>query len=235
MSIVIVTSHYNEDLQWLEDINFKVFVVHHEGGKEYNVDKFYKTYTIKNKGLEASAFLHYIIENYDNLPEHVVFLHGHEQSYHHIYNKPLLYLINNAKINEYDYIPLNNSWRAYTLHREDMTILPNGLPFNKHFRANTEPLLKHLNPDKNILIYDACAQFIVSKKLILGNSKEFYIKLYEELMEDILKGDMFEELWHLIFTKSCILNHNHFFNNFAQPIFFDPGLCDYNVFKSFFG
>lgn len=235
MSFIIVSSHYNEDLQWLEDINFNVCIVHHEGGKEYNTEKFYKTYTIKNKGLEASAYLHYIIDNYDNLPDHVAFIHGHENCYHQLYKKSLLYLINNAKINEYAYIPLNNTWRAYTLHKEDMTILPNGSPFNKDHRTNNRPLMKHLNPDKNILIYDACAQFIVSKKLILDNSKEFYVKLYEELMEDTLHADMFEELWHLIFTKSCILTPNMFFNNFSQPIHFDPGLCDYNVFKSYFG
>lgn len=230
----IVSSHYNENLDWLEDCKFNVNIVHHEGGGEYKKDKFYKNFTIVNKGLEASAYLHYIIENYDNLPDHIAFIHGHETSIHQFYKKPLLFLIENAKVDDFDYIPLNNTWRAYTLDKEDMTILPNGQPFNKNHRTNNKPLLKHLNPDSDCLIYEACAQFIVSKKLILGNSKEFYMKLFDELVDDTLHADMFEELWHLIFTKSCVHNPNNFFNNFVQPIIFDPGLCDLNIYKKYF-
>lgn len=37
----------------------------------------------KNRGNEASAFLAYVVDRYDTLDEHTVFLHDHERSWHH--------------------------------------------------------------------------------------------------------------------------------------------------------
>ena len=34
--------------------------------------------TVTNKGNEATPYLQYIIDNYDNLPETIVFSHGHK-------------------------------------------------------------------------------------------------------------------------------------------------------------
>lgn len=39
--------------------------------------------TPPNKGNEASSYLEYIIENYENLPDVSIFVHGHRNDWHH--------------------------------------------------------------------------------------------------------------------------------------------------------
>ena len=74
----ICTCHYKEDLAWLDNCEFIVNIVHKEGGTP--IPNY--TYCIPNIGCEATAYLKYIIERYDTLPDYTAFLHGHETSYH---------------------------------------------------------------------------------------------------------------------------------------------------------
>ena len=47
----------------------------------YSVDdKHALLWTAKNKGREANAYLTYLIENYDHLPDFMVFAHAHRFS-----------------------------------------------------------------------------------------------------------------------------------------------------------
>ena len=75
----IIIARYKEDDEWVSKLNkFKnVFVYEKENSEKepYNIPK--------NKGSEASAYIKYIIDNYNNLPNHLVLLHCHEFSWHH--------------------------------------------------------------------------------------------------------------------------------------------------------
>lgn len=68
---VVVAAHYAEDVAWLGGLSqhWEVIIMG-PGGLP------------ANKGNEAMAYLTYIIQNYDNLPESMVFIHSHETSWH---------------------------------------------------------------------------------------------------------------------------------------------------------
>jgi hypothetical protein len=68
---LVVAAHFREDTSWLNELSqyWPVLLLGPGGLPE-------------NKGNEAMAYLTYIIENYDNLPESVAFVHGHDSSWH---------------------------------------------------------------------------------------------------------------------------------------------------------
>ena len=70
---VIVVARHKEDTSWLDvylsDVPHIVYQVADSAAK-------YTTQT--NKGNEATPYLQYIIDNYDNLPKSIVFSHGHK-------------------------------------------------------------------------------------------------------------------------------------------------------------
>ena len=103
--VTIVTSHWKEDLTWLKKSEFPVVLIDKEGA---DPTCFEPSYVIPNKGLEASVYLKFIIERYNDLPDHVAFIHGHETAHHQKHSRPLLELIRNANTKKYDFISLNH-------------------------------------------------------------------------------------------------------------------------------
>ena len=148
MTLEICSSHFNEDLEWLKKSQWPVSIVHHEGGAPVEY-----TYVIPNVGLEVSAYLKYIIERYDTLPDHVAFIHGHETAWHQQGGRPMLDMIKTANIEKYDYVPLNNSWRCVNSEKQ----MADQLEFIKANKFTVDP---HF-------ITCCGGQFIVSKKAIL--------------------------------------------------------------------
>ncbi len=67
-SFQIVVARYNEDISWLNPVQQHCIV--YNKGKPLNIsnEKF-----LPNVGRESETYLRYIIDNYDNLPEVVVF------------------------------------------------------------------------------------------------------------------------------------------------------------------
>jgi c-di-AMP phosphodiesterase-like protein len=78
-NIEIIVSRYNEDLEWLKDEPFNKYpiIIYNKG----NNDNFYKPNNskiikLKNIGRCDHTYLYHIINNYDNLSEHTIFLPG---------------------------------------------------------------------------------------------------------------------------------------------------------------
>ena len=73
-----VVSRYRRNTDWvynLKNIN-KFYIYDKETPEnEYNIPV--------NKGNEASVYLKYIIDNYDDLPDFTFFIHDEERSWHH--------------------------------------------------------------------------------------------------------------------------------------------------------
>jgi hypothetical protein len=188
----ICTSHYNENLKWLEDSPWPVTVVHKEGGEPFS-EQFIQ-FTIPNTGFEVSSYVSYIINRYDTLPYHVAFIHGHETAQHQLGDRCLLDMIKTANIDKYEYIPLDNSWNCVNMkfmHRYLKKILPN-------------------HPD--MFICCAGGQFIVSKKAIQSIPLERYQMLLDSIKS---KNDAVaaELSWHIWFTgKTSCVPLDNFFN-----------------------
>lgn len=207
MSLEICTSHFNEDLTWLEKSIWPVSIIHHEGGTHIDY-----TYIIPNIGFEVTSYLKYIIERYDSLPEHVAFIHGHENDWHQLGDRPMLDMIRDANIQKYDYVPLNNCWRCV---QSEMQCIE-----ESEFAKNNN--LPNMSP---FFITCCGGQFIVSKKSILKNSKSDYEAWYS-LVNTKSNAIYFELYWHVIF--GCNDSIVPFVDNFTpslKEILYHPSCC----------
>ncbi len=193
--VEVVIAHYNENLDWLMNIQKYKLNIISKAGYQYEIPP--------NRGNEASSYLQFIIERYDSLPDYTIFVHGHRSDWHHLGNmdekiKSLTfdhkyYNINDAKL----VIPEKIGFMYHPRYAEFSYILPeieNILGFE----------LNGLTP----IIARPCAQFYVDRDSIRSNSLDTYWKLYYLIMTTSLptfwSGRIFEWIWHYIFTKNPV-------------------------------
>lgn len=212
--IALCIAHYNEDLRWMEEIDKSKFDVH-------LVSKTVQQATIfqpDNLGFEASAYLEFIIRQYDILPEWCVFVHGHEYSWHH--NGRMQDLVNGLVINDTSkrYRNINKDEPLFChrfitdgkdvvgyddnpKHRDAMLV---GL---RDWRNCVElglfaPLPITAYPDR--FVTRQAAQFVVHRDQIKRHSKSTYQQLLNNLKNvdynDKMKACVFEVTWCYIFT-----------------------------------
>jgi len=169
---------------------------------------------VKNVGVDAYDKLHYIINNYDNLPDIILFSTDNMLSEGVKKAKKIKYIVKNIDI-------LKNKSGFLTGHifkipkesiKFELSVYPKTKkkiirstirPYNKWFNT-------FINSDININDTYICKKstFAVTKDLILSNSKEFYIKLLEEVEKHSVKGHdsevphYFEHAWVEIFCKN---------------------------------
>lgn len=197
----ICTSHYDENLDWLSKSPWPVSIVTHQGGAPVPSDQasVIGTWVIPNRGFEATAYLKYIIERYDSLPEAVAFIHGHEEAPHQQGGRHMFDLIHEANINKYGYVPLNNSWRC--------VISPSQM---RNFMHRWHELLNVPMPER--FVVDTGAQFVVTRERILSNTKEQYQYLFDQI-ESKDDATILEHVWHYIFgDKISMTPHVDYFD-----------------------
>jgi hypothetical protein len=198
MTTNIVVSRYKRDVDWVykikDNIN-KILIYDKENqDNKYNIPV--------NKGNEASVYLKYIIDHYDNLPEYTFFIHDEEFAWHHsgsvvdkyreaVESKKLYYNINDNAFMSEEYIIVavhsivvwNCFWEWYNV------LIEHYIPKNK---------LPNIDFTRN---YRGSAQFLVNKKLILNFPKQFYQNLYDWIitteLDNALSGRFLEWTWHL--------------------------------------
>jgi hypothetical protein len=178
--LAIVTSHWKEDLDWLKKATCLVVVGDHEGADPMN---FKPDFIIPNKGQDMAVWFRYIIDNYDNLPDHVAFIHGHETSYHQRLPEHFLKAIETANIDKYDFIPLNNFWRViqFADYPKEPNPLIIQLKLDTFWDVFGVPFPKP--PIGFPLVVDVSNQFIVSRRRILAHPKELYEKWFNIITE----------------------------------------------------
>jgi hypothetical protein len=191
--VVIVTSHWKEDLNWLKKSKYPVVVIDHKGATP---SSFKPISVIPNKGTEASVYLKYIVDNYYNLPEYIVFLHGHEHAWHQYKDRHILDMIHNVKLSGNDYISLNDFWSKTDDHIDKIT---------KHWRV-IEPWVGK-QPKEHGQSWGS-AQFIISRNRILHHPREAYVHWFQTIVrsdDDFNMGVMFERTWHYIFGEPWVM------------------------------
>jgi hypothetical protein len=194
-----VISRYNRDVDWVHkfetDNIINIFIYDKETPENlYNVPV--------NKGQEATVYLKYIIDNYENLPQFTFFMHDEEYSWHHSgsivdkYNEAVKEMLNgNLYYNINDRCILGsivtNEWYDEILGWYNKYI-------EKYIPMNSLP-----NKDWT-LGYRGSAQFLVHKSLILNLPKQFYEDLYNWLITTDLtnyKTSRFMEwTWHIFWV-----------------------------------
>jgi hypothetical protein len=227
--IDIIVSHYNEDINWLDNINIDSNI------KVYSktlMSQHHNNYEIINQplniGNEASSYLNYIVDNYYNLPEYMYFCHGHNFSEHQNYTND--FIINNVDYTLVDYLNVSNyyniidSEKTLTLLKYEKKTDNKPYLIINYFFENF--LSKFLNIKSEFNSF-SCAQFFVKRELVLSNSFEFYndcldwfyskksIVLDNHFLVDnnVYSSRVFEWLWYYIFTKQTnekIIQLNNF-------------------------
>jgi len=181
--MLYVIAKYKEDVSWCNKLQNKIVYDKSDG-------------SMPNVGREASTYLRYIIDHYDNLPSHVVFLQGNPFDHVSIpidftatpqvdYCKPFFKDLNTEPVDYYQ-----------------------GLHIREYFMQIFG------KPPPNILDVSYGAQYIVPKMCILQHPIEFYKKLLSMLKNDSyehahyyntydpesLNAWTMERLWYYIFT-----------------------------------
>jgi hypothetical protein len=232
--MIIVTSHWQEDLEWLKKSKFPVVLIDKEGSAE---SSFVPKYVIPNKGGAESTYFKYIIENYENLPEHIAFLHGHENAYHQKHERSLLEVIEGANLT-HGYIPLSGWVRFYPFFNEVGVLNSPDLWDSFHLPSELKPKVGSL------MAFQPNSQFIVSKERILKHPKELYEHIYNVLMTEEPEYEphtktylqkhyaMLENIMHILMGETQEYFYDPTWFNFEYvPIARDNTTADYLKFK----
>jgi hypothetical protein len=215
MSLTIVTSHWKENLEWLTKSKFPVVLIDKEGA---DPSPFVPQHVVPNLGKECTAYLKYIIENYDNLPEAVAFIHGHEESPHQRHDRPLLEVIEGANWAKYGFVPINNtffgdSFKDEMVSRGAQKSIFTARYFTRlytFFSRLCIPFKGEVLPDEGSpWMYEFGGQFVVSRERIRANPKMLYEGWYYILTHNLDFTDEFvfilEKSWHVTFGAHHIL------------------------------
>ncbi len=186
----VVIAHYDEDLSWVNNLKYPYTII-----SKNNIP----LETWPNKGYEASSYLQYIIENYDNITEYTIFIHGHRNSWHNSANIDDI-LNNLVCIGDYKNISNLIKNRIFLTNREFITFLEDHALERKYNQIN------HM--------YVPGAMFYVHRNKIHLYGIHFYKKLYDFIKN--YKGNneinrfgpsydisrMFEYSWHILYTNN---------------------------------
>lgn len=203
--ISIVSSHYNEDLSWLinqDSYPYFIYSKNAEFVKRFLDERPHMSNRVKlmeNKGNEAGSYLSFIIENYENLPDHVAFVHGHDRAWH---QGKSIYDYLSAYDGE-NYLPLSDTYFRNVLYRDDNQ--HGGSLLYSHMDTLWKDVPEIALPFPDRLELTMCAQFVVPKKAILKNNVFVYRKLLSWLfaqthMSQYRSAILFEQLWYYLMT-----------------------------------
>jgi len=198
----------DEDISWiaqeLPDLNTAIYVVDRpDSGLP------------ANKGHEAMAYLTYIIDHYDNLPDVALFFHPHKVAWH-----------NNILLDVDTATTIKRLSSAHVIRQGYMNSrchLDPGCPHWLHVdrsswrydlqRRPEEPALTSevfhaLHPDAPAIppaiSQPCCAQFAVSRDRILSRPRSTYVHyrdwLLNTTLDDQTSGRLMEYSWQYIFT-----------------------------------
>ena len=207
MSYKIVVARFNENIDYLHD-EIDNCIIYNKG----NIQNIQNEYQLENVGREAHTYLEYIINNYDKLPDIVVFTQakisdhlGSDNVSHliNIKNSALEHTKSQNIIIHYQ-SPKNNicwdkEWNINIgngFYSEPRKYKNNKvITFIDWFKENINN--EYPNP---IYIYHN-AIFAVNKQLITKNPIEYYKKLILEVnyTNDPIEAHFLERSWYYIF------------------------------------
>lgn len=188
MDTTIVVSRYNEDIEWTRQ--FDNLVLYNKGSSACAETEI----KLPNVGREGHTYYTYIYDNYDNLPDYMVFLQGNP--FDHSPN-----IISDLK----NIIQIENKPEFLFLGNQLITYM-NKCPIKDSFQDHMIRIYKELFSTEiysQQIIFTPGAQFMVSKKNILNRPREFYYKILKFLdySSNPIEGYVIEIFHKLIFTK----------------------------------
>jgi hypothetical protein len=165
----VVIARYNEKIKWITDDhsicqNYK-FIIYNKGE---HLD--YPTIEIPNVGRESETYFRHIVENYENLAPHTLFLQGdpfaHSATMLHNIKHVIRIWANTFEENlrQFESGIFSESFGSDSVHM-------------KHYKLLFgDPVPHHLN-------FSPGCQWVVSRDLIRKKPKEFYEKLRQMIID----------------------------------------------------
>jgi hypothetical protein len=189
----IVIARYNEKLDWIKNIPEEFNKIIYNKGPPLPSE--YNSIPLENIGREGHTYYKYIYDNYENLPDHVVFLQGypfdHSPNLINVLNK---YRTEANRPIGFEYISdhfVNCNLSGCRYNRK--------APLRDVYEALFGKRIENM-PFR----FAVGAQFIVSKEQILKRSREFYLKIVEMLSYSVnpIEGHVIERFQSLIFSDN---------------------------------
>lgn len=223
-----VVSTYSEDLSWLRHVDdLKVHIYVHNRSSEFthsipstSLDEAARSQDelvswnghrhkpihfvdIPNTGDEAKAYLSFILERYNTLPDRVFFVHGHRCAWHSRLNMDTTIneigrCIQRGTFDNASYINLNTGKadECYDLVDTNSTGDDEADDRVAHVKAMWSSIMEKPLPNRYCM--DCCAQFVVSRDAILAHNKTFYKNLLDAVEEGKTSLEYF---WRSIFLQ----------------------------------
>ncbi|OOF90022.1 hypothetical protein ASPCADRAFT_212302 [Aspergillus carbonarius ITEM 5010] len=205
---MVVASITGDDVSWL----YEYFPEWHKS--VYVVDDKNAKLTVQlNKGRESMVYLTYIIDNYDNLPDSILFIHPERYQWHnddpYYDGVPVLRNFQVPYLQKQGYVNLRCAWvlgcpaEIHPLtdsHRSDVHA-------GEYFKTGFMELFPEAEVPDEVGV-SCCAQFAVTSWKIRERPKSDYVRyrkwLAETTLPDALSGRIMEYSWHMIFGKGPV-------------------------------
>ncbi len=178
----LVISRYNESLDWLKQLNIN-FTIYNKGRDDIN----FNYINAPNQGREADTYIRYIIDNYDNLPEIIIFSQGYPFDHAPEF-------LQKIKTKAFDGIEF--------LGNQYFCCLPDGSPHDSGFNVNDIVLRLSLCKPRELFCFNTGAIFRVEKKLILRRRLDWWLLAHEVLLKENRGSWIYERLWPVIFKSN---------------------------------
>ncbi len=202
----IVVSRYKEDLNWLKNHYSKCIIYDKGCNNNYNT-KIWRYENVENVGRESHTYLKYIIDNYDSLPNIIIFTQGNIKD-HNINISELMEFKEKAK----------KYGMGYDTKKGENEILVSKqiIHVGKWLDEREKGIMRKANINfddfyKEVIGTDApnkikwipSAIFAVRKDLIIKNDKAFYQKIIKYVDDHINpeEGHYFERIWFSLFQN----------------------------------
>lgn len=190
-TICIVIARYNENLDWIKNIPAEFNKIVYNKGSP--LPSKYTSISLENVGREGHTYYKYIYDNYENLPNHVIFLQGYPFDHSpNLINILKKYCAEANRPSGFEYISdhfVNCNLSGCRYNRKAPLIDTYEYLFGK--RIENMPFR-----------FAVGAQFIVSKQQILKRGRDFYLKIVDMLSysPNPIEGHVIERFQPLIFS-----------------------------------
>ena len=221
----MVVSAYRDDLAWLrnvEAVGIRTHVYGRPGAEAPDAEHQLPV----NRGDEAAAYFRYLADHYDNLPEYVMFVHGHEYAYHAPTSMATTCRLDVPAAVEAmgGFASLNHDKRGRTVRKYADRLMPSysaqwtkqlGRGWSAAFLARALAELYGAAEQPPVstptkLAFPASAQFAASRNAIRTRPRAFYARAYnlstaatpETCRGRTCGGYFFEQQYHYIFGRA---------------------------------
>lgn len=206
----IVISHFCEKLDWAKPLKSINKIIYEKGSVKQQNCPIYrddvkvqnlKVIRLPNIGRESHTYLYHIINNYNNLTDYTVFVQGNPLSH----CSDLVSIIQKLPESLNQLFEFSNG--CYSLC--DVCLMERPVEWSRIEVFPKEVYEKFFSLENDWFLFGSGAQYIVHKKCITNKPLEFYLSLYEYLVEQYKEDPKrhshvpwsLERLWPSIFDS----------------------------------